>query len=92
MKPYVFTEEDVECLLSMGHQESEMEQLQEVCNETMMTLTNGYGLQPIKAKQAIRVLGREKFLSGVSEVSKKTECARASDIHPGLGVHFVCFY
>ena len=69
-----------------------MEQLQEVCNEAVMTLTNGYGIQPIRAKQAIRVLGREKFLSGVSEASKKSECVRASDIHCGLGVHFVYFH
>ena len=87
-KKYVMTEEDKQYFLRQGYKVKDMANIQKCINSVRLVMTNGYGEQQITPKNAINVLGREKFLSGVDRAMGHMTCARASDIHPGLGVCF----
>lgn len=81
------TEQDKSILLRWGYLESELQQIQDACNEARITLTNDRGKKRrITAKVADRVLGREQFLSGISRAAFHCDATRVTP--EGMGVHF----
>lgn len=82
------TNEDIQLLQSWGHPQSDMKSIQYACNHVKMTLSNGYDHNPINSKDAIKVLGRETFLSGVARAAFHATASRCSDEHPGLAISF----
>lgn len=81
------TEQDKAILLRWGYPESELQQIQDACNEARITLTNDLGKKRrITAKVADRVLGREQFLSGISRAAFHCDATRVTP--EGMGVHF----
>lgn len=58
------TKEDRAFLLSLGHEEYDLPQIEAALHEGRTTYT--LGDKPITRAQAIQLLGRESYLSGIS--------------------------
>ena len=74
------TKADKEQLKVWGHEEKDMRQLQDAANRTTYSCApNGSGdCKRIGVKKAIEILGREKWLSGISRSAFHWTCARSS--------------
>lgn len=87
-KQYKMTEEDKQYFLRLGYEKTRLGNIQKCLNAVRLDLTNGYGTEKITPQDAIKVLGREKFLSGVDRAMGHMTATRVSDIYTGLGVSF----
>lgn len=63
-----FTQQDEQYLIGLGHPQSDMKQLKAAFREVKLTLYNHKTKEErrIKRAEAIEILGREVFLSGIS--------------------------
>lgn len=85
------TDKDKEYLLSIGHPEEDLSQIEEAMSakKTTYTLTvPGQEEQPIAREKAIQILGRETFLSGLGRSAFHSTALR--NIGDGAG-GFVSF-
>ncbi len=80
------TEKDKALFISKGYTESDLQQLQDAVNEVHLTLVNGDDEQRITKREAIRILGRETFLSGIGRSAFHASCIR--DSSDGKSVYF----
>ncbi len=80
------TEKDKALFLSKGYTESDLSQLQDAVNEVRLTLINCDDEQRITKREAIRILGRETFLSGIGRSAFHASCIR--DSSDGQSVYF----
>lgn len=80
------TEKDKALFLSKGYTESDLPQLQDAANEVRLTLINGDDEQRTTKREAIRILGRETFLSGIGRSAFHASCIR--DSSDGQSVYF----
>lgn len=78
------TPKDRELLLSWGHDEKDLQQIEEATHSAKTS----YELDgaPIKRDEAIRLLGRETYLSGLSRSAFHATAARWTD--DGREVYF----
>ena len=72
------TEKDKALFLSWDYTESDLSQLQDAVNEVRLTLINCDDEQRITKREAIRILGRETFLSGIGRAAFHATSARES--------------
>ena len=61
-KPYRLTEEDRAILARFGHPETDFQQIEKAANKTLFVLDNE---RAVNAWEALEILGRENFLSGL---------------------------
>lgn len=80
------TEKDKALFLSKGYTEIDLPQLQDAVNEVRLTLINGDNEQHITKRDAIRILGRETFLSGIGRSAFHSSCIR--DSSDGQSINF----
>lgn len=80
------TEKDKALFLSKGYTESDLPQLSDAVNEVRLTLINGDDEQNITKRDAIRILGRETFLSGIGRSA--FHASRIRDSSDGKSVFF----
>ena len=72
-KPYRLTDDDKLTLLSWGHPESDFAQIEEAANRSTYILD---GEKAINVWEAIEILGKETFLSGISRSAFHYNCGR----------------
>ena len=65
MAYHTLSPEDREDLMSMGHPESDLPQIEEAVNRSSYTLYRGDRCERITAAKAMETLGRHKFLAGI---------------------------
>lgn len=67
-KSFVLSEDDKTLLLSWGYPENELPQIEEAANRSTFTIidADGNDLSVINVWEAIEILGRKTFLSGIS--------------------------
>lgn len=72
------TDSDRQFFLRVGHPETDLPQLSRAMRDVRLTISNGSEEKPISASEAIKVLGRETFLSGISRAAFHCSCGRTS--------------
>lgn len=62
------TQDDKSILISFGHKEKDFPQLERAADKpiTKYEYSKGHGHEPITREQAIELLGRKKWLAGIS--------------------------
>lgn len=84
MDNFVLTRKDMAILREFGHNRSEYKQITECAN--MCVYRDGDG-HTISYKDAIDILGRENFLSGISRAAFHWTCSRETN---GVWISFDC--
>lgn len=74
-KRYQLTEEDKEILFELGYRNSDYEHIERAINLSTFVLDKK---EPINAYQAIEILGKETFLSGIGRSSGHWTCDRSN--------------
>lgn len=60
------TKKDIAYLLSLGFEKEDISQIEEAIGKTTYELTCGDIVKKVGVKEAVSLLGREEFLSGIS--------------------------
>ena len=84
-----FTKEDEQYLLGLGHPESDIKQLKDAFREVKLSVcdTKTHEERKIKRAEAIEILGRETFLSGISRCAFHATAER-ENADGSLSVYF----
>lgn len=79
--PFRLTEEDRAVLAGLGYPKGDLEQIEEAANRSTYTVidSDGNNLRAVNVWEAIDILGRETFLSGISRSAFHRTCCRSSE-------------
>lgn len=77
------TNEDKELLMDWGHPKEDLKQIERATSKTIYTLDSG---EKISASEALTILGRNVYLSGISRSAFHWTSYRESE--KGQSVHF----
>lgn len=69
------TQNDKECLREWGYPECDLLQIEEATQKTIYTCND----KRLSARQAIELLGRETYLSGISRSAFHWSCVRETE-------------